>query len=142
MAFLAGTHGNTSDEDKLSKTNCDVKNGKSFNQGTFSKIPQTNKNNGIVKESGSKSAFKKVIQQQAILIPSIAQTGTINGRNMGPFMPVDMDTTKEDEQKSWKTKNNNNTSDNHNSQMIDKDNESNCLIRPKGDIPSTEYKVT
>ena len=139
VAFLAGTRGNTSDNDTLLNINCDDKNKSSITEDTLYKVNYKYHDNGILQESCAKSAFRKVNQQQPSPISTIKQTGTINGRNVGWSTHVDTETAAEDETNTGKTSNNR---DNNNSPMDDKDNETNCLIDPRGDIQSIEHRVT
>ena len=136
VAFLAGTQGDTSDNEAFLDINCDEENKRSFNEDTSSS--KLNQGNGILNEDCLKSAFRKVNQQQSSLMPTIKQLGTINGRNVGCSKHLDIETAVEEETKTGKT----NNSDNNNIPIEDKDNGTNCLISHRGDIQSIEHRVT
>ena len=131
VAFLAG---NTFENDKIPDENCDDQTGNEKCETNMDGVHQISREKQLVFNDGSKSAFTKVYKssdKQHDLSLSVAS----RGNEKEPFPPnhtyIDIDKHEKDEFDGTRNK-----GDKNGTKVDEKDNESACMISPKGKTQS------
>ena len=127
VAFLAG---NTVENDKIPDENCDDQKKKEKCETNVNDVHQRSHEEQLVFDTGSKSAFTKVCtssNKQYELSLKVARIGN----EKEPFPPnytyIDIDKQSKDNCYAAKNK-----GDKNGTKLDEKDNESDCMISPKG----------
>ena len=133
VAFLAG---NTLENDKIPDENCDDQNKKDKCETNVDDVHQRSHTKQLVFDTGSKSAFTKVCtssNKQYELSLKVASIGNEKEPFPSNYSYIDIEKQSKDEFDTARRK-----GDKNGTKLDEKDNESNCMISPRGKTQSLD----